>query len=406
MRLRSPTSPRGATSRRRTDPPGGSSCRLGPRPRWELPPGPRLLSTREPASSGREIPSREAVLCGCVPPRGRRISPLATIPARIGGRRLRGRRLGASSLRAPLLGPPPLGPPPLGPPPLGPPPLGPLSPPRDPEATPQRFSSGSTKTGEREQLQGAGRAEQESEEETPAGRIAGAARAGGDRRLVPSRWAANPSPVAGAPSVTGARKNGPCVCSGRTSAAPRTRGAGQESQEKAALREERVPSASERGAGDRASWRGPSTQVHCSPSLRPPGHEKTAPASAVAVHQLPRGQGERVRNLKRKPRSGRSAFPARASERAEGGRRRAGDRASGREPSTQVQCSPSLRASGHEKTAPAFAVAVHQLPSEQGEDSRKPELFRGGRRRSQGRGHGPLPADRCAVEAESPESQG
>jgi hypothetical protein len=282
MRLRSPTSPRGATSRRRTDPPGGSSCRLGPRPRWELPPGPRLLSTREPASSGREIPSREAVLCGCVPPRGRRISPLATIPARIGGRRLRGRRLGASSLRAPFLGPPP-----LGPPPLGPPPLGPLSPPRDPEATPQRFSSGSTKTGEREQLQGAGRAEQESEEETPAGRIAGAARAGGDRRLVPSRWAADPSPVAGAPSVTGARKNGPCVCSGRTSAAPRTRGAGQESQEKAALGEERVPGASERGAGDRATWRGPSTQVQCSPSLRPPGHEKTAPALAVAVHQLP-----------------------------------------------------------------------------------------------------------------------
>jgi len=321
MRLRSPTSPRGATSRRKTDPPGGSSCRLGPRPRWELPPGPRLLSTREPASSGREIPSREAVLCGCVPPRGRRISPLATIPARIGGRRLRGRRLGASSLRAPLLGPPP----------LGPPPLGPLSPPRDPEATPQRFSSGSTKTGEREQLQGAGRAEQESEEETPAGRIAGAARAGGDRRLVPSRWAANPSPVAGAPSVTGARKNGPCVCSGRTSAAPRTRGSSQESQKKAALGEERVPGASERGAGDRASGRGPSTQVQCSPSLRPPGHEKTAPA---------------------------------------------------------------------------LAVAVHQLPSEQGEDSRKPELFRGGRRRSQGRGHGPLPADRCAVEAESPESQG
>ena len=107
---------------------------------------------------------------------------------------------------------------------------------------------------------------------------------GGPRELEGS---VDPSPLLTVASAPRARKNGPCVCSGRTSAAPRTRGAGQESQKKAALGEERVPGASERGAGDRASGRGPSTQVQCSPSLRPPGHEKTAPALAVAVHQLP-----------------------------------------------------------------------------------------------------------------------
>ena len=355
MRLRSPTSPRGATSRRRTDPPGGSSCRLGPRPRWELPPGPRLLSTREPASSGREIPSREAVLCGCVPPRGRRISPLATIPARIGGRRLRGRRLGASSLRAPLLGPPPLGPPPLAPPPLGPPsPWAPVSAAgpggnapalqlrvhedRRAGAAPRSRTSGAGIRGgdpsRADRRCGARRRGSEARPESvgcqpkscrwspfrdrgtkkrplrlqwpyiscPEDKGSGSGisrerRARGGARSRRKRaggggprergGAVDPSPVLTVASTPRARKNGPCVCSGRTSAAPRTRGASQESQKKAALGEERVPGASERGAGDRASGRGPSTQVQCSPSLRPPGHEKTAPALAVAVHQLP-----------------------------------------------------------------------------------------------------------------------
>jgi hypothetical protein len=328
MRLRSPTSPPGATSRRRTDPPrrvllsfraeAPVGAPAGASPPFH--PGAGLVGEGDPLEGGDPL---------------RVLSPARTpdLPAGDDPRTDRGSPSPGSTARGEFS---------PSPPPRDPSP-GPPSPPRDPEATPQRFSSGSTKTGKQEQLQGAGRAEQESEEETPAGRIAGAARAGGDRRLVPSRWADDPSPVAGAPSVTRARKNGPCVCSGRTSVAPRTRGAGQESQEKAELGEERVPGAGERASGGRgAGGGGPRERegaVDPSPVLTvasTPRARKNGPcvcSGRTSAAPRTRGAGQ---ESQKKAALGEERVPG-ASERAGGGRGTA--RAGGsRRPKPSAHC--------------------------------------------------------------------